>query len=883
MKPPILPRALLLLCLRGVARESIVGDLDEGFVARATSNPREARKWYWRQALGSIGSRWRPLPRFSWRLSDLWQDVRFGGRTLRRSPGFTAVAIATLAIGVGGTTAVFSLLHAVLLRPLPFADPDRLVGIGHPDAAGRPSNLGYLTFRDWRDRTRAIEDAAAIRTWLATITEGPAEAGRQVTATEPERVPAVRVSWNFFRLLGIAPALGRDFRPEDDRPEAWRVVLLSDGLWRRRFGADPGIVGRSIGIHGRQYLVAGVMPSTLEELVSAHYYTPAEIWAPIGYDETTQDACRSCQHLNAIARLRPGVSVEAARAELATVQSALQRQFPGAYGSTPSAMRGLRDEILGDVRPLLLVLFGAVSAVLLIVCANIASLLLARSASRDRELAVRAALGASRGRIIAQLLTESLLLSVLGGLAGALVAQFAIAAIVTAAPADVPRLAAAGLDARMFAFSLGISLIAGLAFGIAPALGGSSRDPQPSLRAGQRHTADATRWGRRALVAGEVAMAIVLLAGSGLMIRTMRNLLHVNPGFDSRNVLSMDLAFVGPAYAEDPAVLATQTRILDAVRALPGVEAAAFASQIPLGGNMDTWGFHAEGHPLFGSADAPSVERYGVSPEYFSVMHIPLKRGRLLTAADRTDSARVVVISEAAAERVWPGQDPLNRRVRMPSVKGPWYTVVGVVGNVRHYELSAPPTPQMYVTESQVIDSFVTLTVRTTGDPRGVASAVRSIVIREAPGVAPAAPATLDELVSKSIRTQRFAMLLLGLFSSVALTLAMVGVYGTVAYSVARRTREFGVRLALGARRADIGRLVLAEAARLLAIGIVAGTLAAIALTRLLGTLLYGVSPSDPWTLAAIVLVVAAATFVAQLTPALRATWVDPSTALQAE
>ncbi|HEX2443580.1 MAG TPA: ABC transporter permease [Vicinamibacterales bacterium] len=880
MKPPILPRALLLLCLRGVAREAIVGDLDEGFATRAARDPREARRWYWRQTVGSIGSRWRPPPHFSWRLSDLWQDVRFGGRTLRRSPGFTAVAIATLAIGIGGTTAVFSLLHAVLLRPLPFADPDRLVAIGHPDATGRPSNLGYLTFRDWRDRTRAIEDAAAIRTWLATITDGPAGTAG---SGEPERVPAVRVSWNFFRLLGVAPALGRDFRPEDDRPEAWRVVLLSDGLWRRRFGADPVIVGRSIGIHGRQYLVAGVMPSTLEELVSAHYYAPAEIWAPIGYDETTQDACRSCQHLNAIARLRPGVSIEAARAELATVQSALQRQFPVDYGSTPATMRGLRDELLGDIRPLLLVLFGAVSAVLLIVCANIASLLLARSASRDQELAVRCALGASRGRVIAQLLTESLLLSALGGVAGALVAEIGVAAIVTAAPADVPRLAAAGIDARMFAFSLGISLIAGLAFGLAPALGGSSRDPQLSLRAGQRHTADSTRWGRRALVAGEVAMAIVLLAGAGLMIRTMRNLLHVDPGFDSRNVLTLDLAFVGPAYAEDPAVLATQMRILDGVRALPGVEAAAFASQIPLGGNMDTWGFHAEGHPLSGSADAPSVERYGVSPEYFNVMRIPLKRGRRLASADRTDSARVVVISEAAAELVWPGQDPLNRRVRMPGIKGPWYTVVGVVGNVRHYELSAAPTPQMYVTESQVIDSFVTLTVRTTGDPRGVASAVRSIVIREAPGVAPAAAATLDELVSKSVRTQRFAMMLLGLFSGVALTLAMVGVYGTVAYSVARRTREFGVRLALGARRADIGRLVLAEAARVLAIGIIVGALAAIALTRLLGTLLYGVSPSDPWTLAAIVLVVAAATFVAQLTPALRATWVDPTTALQAE
>ncbi|MGH9314416.1 MAG: ABC transporter permease, partial [Vicinamibacterales bacterium] len=807
-------------------------------------------------------------------LHGVWQDVRYGIRGLRRAPVFFVVAIATLAIGIGGTTAAFSVLYAVLLRPLPYAEPDRLVAMGHPDDdTGHPSNLGFLTFRDWRARTRALEDAAAIRSWLATLTDG----------SEPERVAAVRVSWNFFRLLGIAPVIGRDFRPEEDRPEAWRVVLLSDGLWRRRFGADPSIVGRTIRIHDRPYLVAGVMPSSLEPLISARYYSQAELWAPIGYDETTRDACRSCQHLSAIARVRAGVSIEAARAELVSVQETLRREFPSDYGSATATLRPLGDQLLGDVRPLLFVLGGAVSAVLLIGCANLASLLLARGAGRERELAVRTALGASRTRLVRQLLTESALLSAIGGASGLLLAGSGARVLTIAAPVDVPRLEAAGLDASVLGFNLAVTVLAGLAFGLAPALRGWSSHPQESLRSGQRSTQDATRWSRRVLVAGEVAVAIVLLAAAGLMIRTMGNLLSVDPGFDPRRVLAVDLAFVGPPYAEDPAVLATQMRILDGVRALPGVEAAAFASQIPLGGNMDTRGLHAEGHPLFGSADAPSVERYGVTPDYFRVMRIPLRRGRLLTDADRADAPRVIVVGETAARQIWPGKDPIGRRARMPGVKGEWYTVVGIVGDVRHYELAAPPTTQMYVGQPHVTDSFVTLAVRTAGDPLSIAPAVRAIVFREAPGVAPAAPATLEQLVSKSVQQRRFAMLVLAVFAAIALTLAAIGLYGTVSYMVARRGREFGVRMALGARRADIARLVLSEGTQLVAAGLIAGGLGAVALTRLLGSLLYGVTPSDPVTLGAIVAIVAAAAIAAQVVPLLRATSTDPSTALHAE
>jgi putative ABC transport system permease protein len=872
------------MLLREPIREALVGDLAEGFAARAAQHGRwRATRWYWSQALRSIASRWRPEPRSDRRLwsGGVWTDLRYGARTLRRAPGFALVAIATLGLGIGGTTAAFSVLDAVLLRPLPYAEPDRLVAIGHPEAdTGHPTNLGFLTFRDWRDRTKAFEDAAAMRSWLATITGGPAEGGHH---SEPERVPAVRVSWNYFRLLGVSPALGRDFRPEEDRPDAWRVVLLSDRLWRRRFGADPSIVGRTIRIHDRPYLVAGVMPPSLGPLIESHSYSAAEIWAPIGYDETTRDACRSCQHLTAIARVRSGVSIDAARAELTSVQDAMRREFAADYGSTTAALRPLRDQLLGDARPLLFVLVGAVAAVLLIGCANLAGLLLARGAGRERELAVRSALGASRSRLVRQLLTEAALLSAFGGAAGALLAAIGAPALTIAAPVDVPRMATATFDGRVLLFTIAVTAFAGLAFGLFPALRTWSGNPRESLHSGQRSTEDATRWSRRALVAGEVAVAIVLLAGAGLMIRTMGNLLHVDPGFDSRHVLTMDLAFVGPLYAEDPAVFATQQRILDSVRALPGVEAAAFASQVPLGGNMDTWGFHAEGHPLYGTADAPSVERYGITPDYFRVMRIPLKRGRLITEADRSDAPRVIVVGETAAKQVWPGQEPIGKRVRMPGVKGEWYTVVGIVGDVRHYELAAPPTMQMYIGQPHFTDSFVTLTVRTAGDPLAIASAARAIVFREAPGVAPAAPATLEQLVSKSVERRRFAMLVLAIFAAIALTLAAIGLYGTIAYMVARRGREFGIRMALGARRADIARLVLSEGMQLVVAGLVAGGLGAVALTRLMDSLLYGVKPSDPLTLAAILVVVAVASIAAQILPLLRATSTDPAVALHAE
>jgi putative ABC transport system permease protein len=642
-------------------------------------------------------------------------------------------------------------------------------------------------------------------------------------------------------------------------------------------------VGRPVQIQGRAFLVAGVMPPSFESLLSAHYYQPAEMWAPIGYDEGDASACRTCRHLNAIARLRGGTSIESARAELATIQAALARTYPRDYGSTGAALRPLRDQLLGDVRPMLLLLFGAVGAVLLIACTNLASLLLARGTSREHELAIRAALGASRGRIARQVLTESLIIALAGGAAGVTLALYGADLLTGTAPADVPRLQRAAIDATALAFSFGVSAVAGIAFGLAPALRAWPRDPLTALRAGRRAAGDANRWGRRALVAAEVAVAIVLLTGAGLMMRTMRNLFQVDPGFDAARVLALDLAFVGPRYAEDPVVGMAQQQILEAVRTLPGVESAAFASQVPLGGNMDTWGFHPEGDPRAGTPDAPSVERYGVTPEYFSVMRIPLQRGRLPDQQDGPDAPRVIVIGETTARKIWPGQDPIGRRVRLMDGTGAPYTVIGVVGDVRHYALSAPPTMQMYLPERQFTDSFVTLTVRAAADPTRLIEPIRQVVFRAAPGVAPALPRTLEAMVAKSTAQQRFVMWLLAVFAAIALTLAMVGVYGTVAYMVARRTREFGVRIALGARPLDIARLVFLEGSGLVAVGIVVGGVIAMAVSGTLARLLYGVAPGDPATFAVIVSFVAVANFAAQLVPAFRATAVDPLRALDAE
>jgi putative ABC transport system permease protein len=809
-------------------------------------------------------------------LESLIQDARYGIRMLLRAPGFTLAALLTLGLGVGANTAIFSIVNAVLLRPLPYADPDRLVVLGDLEPDGQPSNIGFATFRDYQDRNQTLESIAVIRSWVPTLVAGG----------EAERLPAMRVSWNFFSMLGVRPQLGRDFQPSEDRPDRRRVVMLSDGLWRRRFGADRSIVGRTIRMNDVAFEVVGVMPPGLEPLISARFYTPAQIWAPVGYDVSEPSACRSCQHLKAIGRIREGVSLAQAIADLNGIRSQLRSQHAAEYSQGEMTVVPLARVIAGAVRTPLLVLLGAVGFVMLIACANVANLLLSRALNRFREIAVRAALGAGRGRLMRQLLTESLILALAGGVLGLTIASVSIRSVATIAPVSIPRLEHVAIDGWVLLFAFSASIVTGLGFGLVPALRGSSLRLRESLASDARTStgAGSTR-ARQLLVVADLGLALVLLAGAGLMLRSVRGLMFADAGFNADGVLSAQFSLVGEAYREDPAVFAFQNRVLEKVKALPGVEAAALTGQIPMGNNYDTWGFHIEGLTRANPSEDPDVQRYSVSPDYFRTMGVPLRRGRLLTDSDVTNGLPVMVVSEAAA-KLWQGADPIGRRVRVPGSSSPWRTVVGIVGDARHASLDEDErrSAGFYLPQAQVTDSFLVLVVKAaTVDPAQLTHAIRVILKELDPAVPVYDVARLDDLVAKSYADRRFVMQLLGAFSLLALLLAAVGLYGVVSYSVAQRTREVGLRVALGAQPADVLRLVLGTGLSTVAVGIGVGLCAAFALTRLLRSLLYGVQATDPTSIFAAATALAIVAVVAHWLPARRALRVDPAIALRQE
>jgi predicted permease len=804
---------------------------------------------------------------------EIARDVGYAIRLLRRSPEFAAAAIVTLALGIGANTAIFSVLNAVMLRPVAYADPARLVAIGDRSPDGSPGNTGFTTFLDWRDRSRAFQEMVMIRSWAPTL----------MVNGEPELINAMRVSAGFFHMLGVEPALGRDFSTADDTPARFRVLILSDALWRRRFGADRSAIGRAITMNDQQYTIVGVMPASFEPLISERYYRRAELWAPLGYDRSQPFACRSCQHLKVLGRLKPATSLEAASVDLNAVHGQLRREFPNDYPPQPIAVVPLADELTGRVRPILAVLGGAVAFVLLIACANVANLLLARMAGRERDLAVRAALGAGRARLVRQLLAESAVLAGAGGAIGVALSAVAVPLLTRAAPAAMSRLATAKLDARVLGFSIALSLATAVVFGLLPAMRASRLDLQGSLHADGRRTSHApASLARRALVAADVALAVVLLIGAGLMIKSVGRLMAVHPGFESDRVLTMQIAMVGASYAKDDAVLAKTDAMVARLRALPGVDAAAAAGQIPLGGNGDMWGFHVQGRTP--GPEDPSVERYSVTPEYFSVMRIPLVRGRLFTDADRENADSVVIVGEQTARGVWPGRDPLGQRVRIGDPEhGPWRIVVGVVGDVRHRELAAPPTMQMYVPQAQLTDSYLTIVLRANGDLATLADEARRAIWSVATDVPVYEVATLNDLVARSASSRRFVMILLEAFSAVALLMTAVGVYGVISGSVAERTREIGIRAALGASAPAIVRLIVGGGTAVVVLGLAIGLAAAFGATRLLEGSLYGVSPTDPATFATVSGVLLAVALLAQAVPVARATRVDPTIALRQE
>jgi putative ABC transport system permease protein len=733
-----------------------------------------------------------------------------------------------------------------------------------------------MTVLDWRERSRTVESFAMMRSWMPTL----------VTNGEAERLPAVRVSANYFDMMGVRPALGRGFTAEDDRPDHWRVLLLSDGLWRRRFNGDPSIVGRTVTMNDRQYRVVGVMPPAFEPLDAERFYNAsAELWAPIGYAPDGDSACRGCRHLRGFARLKPGVTIDEATAEMNAIREQMRREHPAEYDAGTIAVIPLQHALTGNVRGALLVLLAAVGFVLLIACANVANLLLARSVTRRRELALRAVLGASRGRLVRQLLTESLLLGAGGAVAGVLLAAAALDGLGALAPVSLPRLSQIAIDGRVLAFTAGVTLLTSLFFGLLPAWRAGTAGAQRTLAIDSRSSVGGRSRARAALVVVDLAFALVLLAGAGLMLRTVGALVRTSPGFTPDRIVALSFSLIGQAYAEDTAVVAFQQRLLEQLRAQPGVEAVSLAGQVPFGGNGDCRGFHAKGRMKPNPVDNPCIELYGVTPDYWRLMGIPLIAGRTFTEADTAASQPVIVISESTAKQIWHTDSPLGAQVRTGDhARGPWRTVVGVVADVHHDDLTAPRTAAMYAPQSQMPDSFlVALLKSSTAEPEALIAPARAVFRSLDASVPLYDIATLPDLVAKSSADRLFVMRLLAAFAAVAVFLAAIGLYGVVSYGVTQRTREVGVRMALGAQRRDVLTLILGGGARLIAAGVIGGLAAAALATRFLGTLVFGVSPLDPLTFAAAAALLIVVALTAHLVPLRRALRIDPAAALRAE
>lgn len=805
------------------------------------------------------------------------QDVKYGIRMLTKNPGFTAIAVLTLALGIGANSAIFSIVHAVLLRPLPYPHADRLVVVREKGAEGLPTNTSYATFADWRARSRSFNELALASYWMGTLTG----------AGQPEQIPALRVSANFFQTLGVPPALGRDFVEEEDRPSTSHVVILTDGLWRRRFNADPGIVGKSITLNGESYAVVGVLPRDFQPLIAKGLRNiDAELYRVLGYDPSLPWACRTCRHLAAIGRLHAGVSLSQARAEMDTISQNLWTEHPTDYSAAGVIMTPLVEEIVGPVRTALLVLMGAVGFVLLIACANLANMLLARASQRRREIAIREALGAAQSRIVRQLLTESFLLALGGAVLGFFVAIWTPSLLSALAPESVPRLSEVRPDVSVFLFTLGVALATSFISGIAPALRISREDLQRNLTETGRSTAGAASGRlREFLVVGEVALTLTLLVGTGLLLRSLERLLGVYPGFDPQNVLTMQVSVTGAHYADDADVRQFYDNLLVRVRALPGVESAGITSEVPLTGNRDMDGFHAEGKIQDNPEKDPSAERYAVSPDYLKVMRIPLLRGRSFSAADTFGAPQVVIINETAAKMFWAGDDPIGKRVKLGGMDHPWWTIIGVVGDIHHDKLDVPANLQVYVPHAQwpYTDSTMNLTIRAAKASANLAPSVREAVWAVDQDQPVSHIAWLADLVGTSGETRRFTVILLGVFAGLAMALCVLGIYGVVSYTVSLRTREMGIRMALGASPSDVGWLVVHQGVVWAGLGVAIGVFLSLGLTRLIATLLFGVTPSDPLTLAASTLLMLAVAIFACYAPARKAMRADPLVALRYE
>jgi putative ABC transport system permease protein len=810
-------------------------------------------------------------------METLWQDLRHGARSLLKQPTFTIVAVITLALGIGANTAIFSVVHAVLLQSLPYPDADRLVMVWETRRSN-PSGQNVINmgnFFDWKEQNRVFEDMAAFRDTSVNLTSDGA----------PEEIPAQIATTSLFNILGVKPILGRTFAPDEGKPGQPGVIVIGFGLWQRRFGGDPQIIGRKLILGGNEATVIGVMPADFKWNVSASSLPTklAEIWLPWQVEE--QNRQRRGRSALAVARIKPGVSMEQAQAEMSAVHSRIERQYPEFNAGWGVNLVPLRAQFAGKIRLALLALLGAVGMVLLIACANVANLLLARSSARQREMAVRAALGAARGRIIRQLLTESLLLAALGGLAGLTLASWGSDMLVALAPPDLLNLPQVSLNAAVLGFTLGITLATGVIFGLAPAFDATRLNLCDSLKEGGKSAGGlrAQRL-RNSMVVLEVALALVLLVGAGLFIRSFARLQGVDPGFNAQNVLTMRVSLPRRKYDNDQKLVAFFRQAVAQMQALPGVEAAGAVNSLPFAAFHSGTSVDIEGRPLLPVAQKLKTGVIVTDANYFSAMQIPLKRGRLFTDQEAAEMRHVVIINEMFARQHFQNEDPLGKRVTiaMKDDNQPC-EIIGVVSDSKHMNLDAEVQPMAYWPHPELATSSMTFVIRTRDDAAAVTSSARNVIRTLDPEQPVADARTMESLIGTSVSRARFNTLLLTIFAIVALLLAGVGIYGVMAYSVAQRTREIGVRMALGARAADALWLVVRRGMALAFAGVAIGLAASFAVMRLIKALLFDLSATDPLTFAGVSLLLALVALLACLIPARRASKVDPMIALRCE
>jgi putative ABC transport system permease protein len=807
-------------------------------------------------------------------LDDLSQDLRYALRGLRKHRAFTAVAVITLALGIGANTAIFTVINTVLLRPLPYENPDQLVVLTET-VSDRPVGVSYQNFVDWRTQNSVFENVTALR---------PRESFNLTGAGDSERLQGRLVSANFLSTLGIKPIRGRDFLADDDQPNAAPVAIISHALWQRRFGADESITGKQVTLNGQQFTVIGITPANFR------YGAEADITVPIGLSAERFKLRGKDPGITAFARLKPGTSIDNANAELNTIAARLEQQYPDTNTGRRVRLESLRESVVGDIRPTLLTLLGAVGFVLLIACANVANLLLTRSAGRQREMAIRTALGAGRMRILRQLFTESMVLALAGGVVGLLLAIWGTSVLSSYIPEGIPRMGELSVDGSVLAFTFGASLITGLFFGLAPALQSAKTNLTETLKEGERNSSPGHNRAGQFLVISEVALTLVLLVGAGLLVKSFWRLSQVNPGFDPQNVLAMQIS-INARPDEGPRVDNFLTGVQQRVQQLPGVQSVSVSNGLPFeGANFPP--IVLEGKPAPPPGQDLNGLLYTVSPDYFKTMRIDLIRGRLFSTEDRKDTPPVALVDDVFARQYFPNEDPIGKRFKLNTPDADSREIIGVVRHVEHSSLEGRTTniPEFYFNFDQLplatLPRYVrrvNLLVRTTVEPLSLAGSVRNQIAALDKEQAVFNVRSMEQALAQSVAARRFSMILLAVFALLALTLAAVGIYGVISYSVAQRTREVGIRMALGARTIDVLNLVVRDGLKLVFVGIVVGLAGALLLTRLMTALLFGVTATDAVTYVTVALGLIIVALIACCIPARRATKVDPLVALRFE